>query len=107
MIRRPPRSTRTDTRFPYTTLFRSEILLRTGRIASNTARDSRLEKAVMGELGMQCFMCGRALTRRGNAGVDKYTVEHLWPISFGGETIEGNLRQIGRASCRERDGQSV
>src|SRR3546814_5057830 len=28
MIRRPPRSTRTDTRFPYTTLFRSP--LRTG-----------------------------------------------------------------------------
>src|SRR3546814_8214709 len=26
MIRRPPRSTRTDTLFPYTTLFRSKIL---------------------------------------------------------------------------------
>src|SRR3546814_2612148 len=26
MIRRPPRSTRTDTRFPYTTLFRSHQL---------------------------------------------------------------------------------
>src|SRR3546814_5276934 len=25
MIRRPPRSTRTDTRFPYTTLFRSGV----------------------------------------------------------------------------------
>src|SRR3546814_4463498 len=25
MIRRPPRSTRTDTRFPYTTLFRSAV----------------------------------------------------------------------------------
>src|SRR3546814_7569351 len=25
MIRRPPRSTRTDTRFPYTTLFRSHV----------------------------------------------------------------------------------
>src|SRR3546814_14486275 len=25
MIRRPPRSTRTDTLFPYTTLFRSEV----------------------------------------------------------------------------------
>src|SRR3546814_18153360 len=25
MIRRPPRSTRTDTRFPYTTLFRSKL----------------------------------------------------------------------------------
>src|SRR3546814_10309179 len=27
MIRRPPRSTRTDTLFPYTTLFRSSVLL--------------------------------------------------------------------------------
>src|SRR3546814_17908395 len=25
MVRRPPRSTRTDTRFPYTTLFRSRV----------------------------------------------------------------------------------
>src|SRR3546814_5106167 len=28
MIRRPPRSTRTDTLFPYTTLFRSDVVLR-------------------------------------------------------------------------------
>src|SRR3546814_4942499 len=28
MIRRPPRSTRTDTRFPYTTLFRSKLCQR-------------------------------------------------------------------------------
>src|SRR3546814_5047651 len=27
MIRRPPRSTRTDTLFPYTTLFRSELVI--------------------------------------------------------------------------------
>src|SRR3546814_8117088 len=26
MIRQPPRSTRTDTRFPYTTLFRSQVI---------------------------------------------------------------------------------
>src|SRR3546814_5564841 len=31
MIRRPPRSTRTDTLFPYTTLFRSETYLCTPR----------------------------------------------------------------------------
>src|SRR3546814_2665075 len=31
MIRRPPRSTRTDTLFPYTTLFRS-LLLRAGKV---------------------------------------------------------------------------
>src|SRR3546814_6574660 len=30
MIRRPPRSTRTDTLFPYTTLFRSRDALRLG-----------------------------------------------------------------------------
>src|SRR3546814_10655111 len=32
MIRRPPRSTRTDTLFPYTTLFRSEISIAITRI---------------------------------------------------------------------------
>src|SRR3546814_4715247 len=31
MIRRPPRSTRTDTLFPYTTLFRSDRLIRSHR----------------------------------------------------------------------------
>src|SRR3546814_9348107 len=31
MIRRPPRSTRTDTLFPYTTLFRSAFLFKEGR----------------------------------------------------------------------------
>src|SRR3546814_1709589 len=36
MIRRPPRSTRTDTLFPYTTLFRSIRFPRTGRHAPST-----------------------------------------------------------------------
>src|SRR3546814_7612120 len=37
MIRRPPRSTRTDTLFPYTTLFRS-WLDRCGHMLTNRAR---------------------------------------------------------------------
>src|SRR3546814_3153286 len=37
MIRRPPRSTRTDTLFPYTTLFRSVLGL--GIVAAHGARD--------------------------------------------------------------------
>src|SRR3546814_3114003 len=36
MIRRPPRSTRTDTLFPYTTLFRSVLYI---EIASTAARE--------------------------------------------------------------------
>src|SRR3546814_17848192 len=38
IIRRPPSSTRTDTRFPYTTLFRSSRL----EVAVNDARPVRL-----------------------------------------------------------------
>src|SRR3546814_18447902 len=34
MIRRPPRSTRTDTLFPYTTLFRSQLLQKQMLISS-------------------------------------------------------------------------
>src|SRR3546814_17977496 len=38
MIRRPPRSTRTDTLFPYTTLFRSpQLVFGVGRVASQCA----------------------------------------------------------------------
>src|SRR3546814_12948612 len=37
MIRRPPRSTRTDTLFPYTTLFRSDLLPK--RYLQQTALD--------------------------------------------------------------------
>src|SRR3546814_14922804 len=44
MIRRPPRSTRTDTLFPYTTLFRS-LPIRPGAIA-HLAEDRRLRRAV-------------------------------------------------------------
>src|SRR3546814_12941102 len=39
MIRRPPRSTRTDTLFPYTTLFRSVDLTAGGNIVASAATD--------------------------------------------------------------------
>src|SRR3546814_10434058 len=40
MIRRPPRSTRTDTRFPYTTLFRSRSSSRQASMFSKTKDSS-------------------------------------------------------------------
>src|SRR3546814_18004471 len=52
MIRRPPRSTRTDTRFPYTTLFRSKR---------------------MAEVPERFYGCH-------TLAVDGYTVEGLVPI---------------------------
>src|SRR3546814_11792599 len=44
MIRRPPRSTRTDTLFPYTTLFRS-VVCRPGRFYDRTSPASGLKAA--------------------------------------------------------------
>src|SRR3546814_4298999 len=52
MVRRPPRSTRTDTLFPYTTLFRSERSRDTNRPCSQSdghldfAQCERLSRAV-------------------------------------------------------------
>src|SRR3546814_20525225 len=47
MIRRPPRSTRTDTLFPYTTLFRSSV----DDIPGRQRRDGNRERWEGGERG--------------------------------------------------------
>src|SRR3546814_6555544 len=44
MIRRPPRSTRTDTLFPYTTLFRSEAGARDQHVAAYPSRHQRMAR---------------------------------------------------------------
>src|SRR3546814_666060 len=60
MIRRPPRSTRTDTLFPYTTLFRSDgndayrhlvhpVPVRTGRVRRRRAGDPRHLRRARGQ----------------------------------------------------------
>src|SRR3546814_4148912 len=47
MIRRPPRSTRTDTRFPYTTLFRSADASPPNRCRSEPRRSARPLRATV------------------------------------------------------------
>src|SRR3546814_11012017 len=46
MIRRPPRSTRTDTLFPYTTLFRSQDSLKSGGTAIEPGLAERMHKSL-------------------------------------------------------------
>src|SRR3546814_2482447 len=61
MTRRPPRSTRTDTLFPYTTLFRSLISLRSLAIRQPDARlDDRV--SVVGSAFTNVDRSGRAMT---------------------------------------------
>src|SRR3546814_1352428 len=61
MIRRPPRSTRTDTRFPYTTLFRSDQALPRAcrhRVVDRVEGEERVARKI--ELGDQPGREGRA-----------------------------------------------
>src|SRR3546814_13790460 len=58
MIRRPPRSTRTYTLFPYTTLFRSRQLAERGPARERLARDA----------GMLVQQVGEAVERAGAEG---------------------------------------
>src|SRR3546814_3962576 len=55
MIRRPPRSTRTDTHFPYTTLFRSEIGTGSGYQAALLARLSQQVTSIEVDSRLACF----------------------------------------------------
>src|SRR3546814_14439569 len=103
MIRRPPRSTRTDTLFPYTTLFRSPLMSppcfflylqpRRGGVVErplDTARAVALaegldpERALRGQFYRQIAVEHRLADRGAEAAA-----------------------QIGRASCRDRVCQYV
>src|SRR3546814_16020404 len=94
MIRRPPRSTRTDTLFPYTTLFRSRGW------AGGSARP-RANRA--DGLFVRADRRGALHACRGRF--------HAEPPSLGAAARKGRQAarnaQIGRASCRERVCQYV
>src|SRR3546814_13027380 len=94
MIRRPPRSTRTDTLFPYTTLFRSH----SHDVTLIHRRDSfRAEKILQERL-----FAHPNIKVLWNKAVERFV---------GGGDPEGlvgvDLIAIGRASCRERVCQYV
>src|SRR3546814_13495404 len=88
MIRRPPRSTRTDTLFPYTTLFRSQH-----------------ERPEQQQRGAQAA-ARRAIRLGGTAFVadDEFIADDIVPLDLRiiragtGGLVE---RKIGRASCRD------
>src|SRR3546814_13060078 len=104
MIRRPPRSTRTDTLFPYTTLFRS---------AETADRSFAIDAAAfhIDWTDIQLFTVINGFGLNANGGKAKsdgfeFTAT-LRPargfvFSLNGAYTNARLKEIGRASCRER-----
>src|SRR3546814_12769594 len=111
MCRRPPRSTRTDTLFPYTTLFRSglsESSVSDRRLDDHIARlDSSIVSAMpwaLADVGEKFRTLLLAGLRQGNSHV----VAMLRAAGMSGEDVEKVAEEgIGRASCRERGGLYV
>src|SRR3546814_16702031 len=98
MIRRPPRSTRTDTLFPYTTLFRSQ-----GQTAVLVAVDGKPVGAIAiadavktGTLDALHALHSAGLRVLMVSGDHRRTAEAL-----GRELGIDEVHEIGRASCRE------
>src|SRR3546814_20587907 len=90
MIRRPPRSTRTDTLFPYTTLFRSITWV---------ATCSRIEWAI----SLLSASAGDCVANT----IIALRFRYVFKPSCAKLRNASSPREIGRASCRERVGQYV
>src|SRR3546814_17736916 len=71
MIRRPPRSTRTYTLFPYTTLFRSDVDHK-----SDDSRSSRWTVLRCSEARGSCLMCSSASSTLGTTAPSQRSEEH-------------------------------
>src|SRR3546814_18410686 len=118
MIRRPPRSTRTDTLFPYTTLFRSQLTVlrqdRTyiqmkpaaGRTVMVTPTQavkyciaSQLGRVKAGQAAVGAELCRSGIARAGAPFVTVAIAHNACPMP---QRNAARQQQIGRASCRER-----
>src|SRR3546814_13006167 len=120
MIRRPPRSTRTDTLFPYTTLFRSQCgdHANTGMcpdvapqpeagqdsLAEQDTTDSCIQQRLIDETSRRGLSQNVDLMAGFDQGIGhgQYPLTHTTAGTFGPPQ-----EKIGRQSCRERVCQYV
>src|SRR3546814_12114226 len=108
MIRRPPRSTRTDTLFPYTTLFRSlDVAFRAGRMTELPYADASFD-----------YLLSFNVIYHGDGGVVARAIAEIQRVLKPGGLFHGTLlskrngryglgealapHKLGRASWRER-----
>src|SRR3546814_19262834 len=97
MIRRPPRSTLTDTLFPYTTLFRSDVV-GAGRAKADAVYRGLLEK--LGASGSEQSRAGFDLNAR-NIGITAGLADNIGAAV----TSRSEERRVGKEcvrKCRSR-----
>src|SRR3546814_15690582 len=101
MIRRPPRSTRTDTLFPYTTLFRAVE-------DRGSHRDRGAVLVVMEDRDLHLLAQG-AFDDEAFRRLDVFQIDAAEGRLQRRDDVDqlGRVGQIGRASCRERVWQYV
>src|SRR3546814_11754636 len=122
MIRRPPRSTRTDTLFPYTTLFRSLDLLELYAFVHPARFCVPTPKGLADTLGLDAPATDGEVPdflQRAAARLIAHCQADDWAEREGAWSVLQSLvrlrwpwaqvlgKQIGRASCRERGCQYV
>src|SRR3546814_14901910 len=108
MIRRPPRSTRTDTHFPYTTLFRSQS--RDDRAPGYPNRSENLSKPSRAARVQGARSAGTAVYMSVHEDSEHRVTKQTGRAagfkrfpSIGQPGVPAwNPQEIGRASCRER-----
>src|SRR3546814_19244910 len=110
MIRRPPRSTRTDTLFPYTTLFRSlddlaKAAIVAGADAERVLTHVEHNLAVEGAESLSAEHLA-ALVKMETSG-ELTATQAKAVLAEMVETGEAPAAKLGRASRRERGGQYV
>src|SRR3546814_4722484 len=109
MIRRPPRSTRTDTLFPYTTLFRSDLVPRSRRrrpdlrVIVMSAQNTLLTAVKATERGAFEYLPKPFDLRELVAVVERALNQPSAPVAVNGHAAaeEEELPLIGRSSAMQ------
>src|SRR3546814_17935711 len=101
MIRRPPRSTRTDTLFPYTTLFRSEPSIFVSTLRRDWFSNPRAD--ILAGILVALALIPEAIGFSVIAGIDpRVGLYASFSIAVIISFVGGRPGKIGRESCRER-----
>src|SRR3546814_8790872 len=101
MIRRPPRSTRTDTLFPYTALFRSRPAKRRNRLVIELDRALRDVDGLHDSWGRSA--CWRDRPATAHTGHGLHVARILAALGVGRSEEDQGLRETSHQSCLQRE----